>query len=77
VGARLFSSQAYNWKIVAVSLMTQRVYNNVCLSRVIVNFQLIVFDQLEPPLLPHVEIRLGKDALQALVVRIDMNNIPK
>jgi hypothetical protein len=42
-----------------------------------VNFQLIVFDQLEPSSLPHVQIWLGEDVIQALVVRIDMNHIPK
>jgi hypothetical protein len=44
--------------------------------RMIVHFKLIVFDQLEPPSLPHVQFRLGKDLLQAFVVRIDMNHIP-
>jgi hypothetical protein len=42
-----------------------------------VDFQLIVLDQLEPSSLPHVQIRLGKDVLQAFVVYIDMNHIPK
>jgi hypothetical protein len=60
-----------------VSLATQRVHNNICLFQVIVNFQLIVFDQLETFSLPHVQIGLGKDVLQALVVRINMNHIPK
>jgi hypothetical protein len=73
---RLFFSQAYSQQVVAVSLPTQRVRNDDCLSWVIVNFQLIVLDQLEPSLLPHVQIRLGKDRLQAFVVRIDMNHIP-
>jgi hypothetical protein len=42
-----------------------------------VHFKLIVFDQLEPPSLSHVQIQLCKDVLQAFVVRIDMNHIPK
>jgi hypothetical protein len=57
--------------------MTQRVYNDICLSLVIVNFQLIVLDQLEPSSLSHVQIWLGKNVLQAFVVRIDVNHIPK
>jgi hypothetical protein len=57
--------------------MTQRVRNDVCLSRVVVNFQLVVFDELKPSSLHHVQIWLGKDVLQAFVVRIDMNHIPK
>jgi hypothetical protein len=50
--------------------------NDVCLTQVIVNFHLIVLDQLEPPSLPHVQIRLDKDVLQAFVVRVDMKHIP-
>jgi hypothetical protein len=57
-------------------LATQRIRNNVCLTRGIVNFQSIVLDQLEPPSLPHIQIQLGKDVLQAFVVRINMNHIP-
>jgi hypothetical protein len=59
-----------------VSLVTQRIRNNVCLTWVIVNFQLIVFDELEPPSLPHVQVWLSEDVLQAFVVHIDMNHIP-
>jgi hypothetical protein len=67
----------YNWQVVVVSLMTQRACNDVCLSWVIVNFQLVVLDQLKPSSLPRVQICLGKDVLQAFVVHIDMNHIPK
>jgi hypothetical protein len=77
MGAGLFSSQSYSRQVVAVSLVTQHVNNDVCLSRVILNFQLIVLDQFEPPSLPHVQIWLCKDVLQAFVVYIDMNHITK
>jgi hypothetical protein len=77
LGARLFSSQAYSWQVVTVSLVTQRIHNNVCLSRVIMNFQLLVFDQLEPPSLSLVQVRSSEDVLKAFVVCIDMNHIPK
>jgi hypothetical protein len=60
-----------------VSLTTQRVHNDVCLSQVLVNFQLIVFDQLESSSLSHVQTWLSKDVLQDFVVRIDMNHISK
>jgi hypothetical protein len=76
MGTRLFSSQAYSRQVVALSLATQRIRNDICISRVIVNFQLVVFDQLEPPSLSHVQIRLSEDVLKAFVVRIDMNHIP-
>jgi hypothetical protein len=59
LGGRLFSSQAYSWQVVAVSLTSQCVRIDFCLTQVLVNFQLIVLDQLKPPLLPHVQIRLG------------------
>jgi hypothetical protein len=71
-----FDNYAYSWQVVVVSLTTQRVCNDVCLFRVIVNFQLVVLDQLKPSSLPHVQIWLGKDVLQAFVVCIDMNHIP-
>jgi hypothetical protein len=57
--------------------MTQVVCNDICLSPVIVNFQLVVLDQLKPSSLPHIQIWLGKDVLQAFVVRINVNHIPK
>jgi hypothetical protein len=58
-----------------VSLAAQRVYDDICLTQVIVNFHLVVLDQLEPPSVPYVQIRLGKEVLQAFVVRVDMNHI--
>jgi hypothetical protein len=60
-----------------VSLVTQHILNDICLAQVIVPFQLIVFHQLKPPALSHVEIQLGKDVLQSFVVRIDMKHIPQ
>jgi hypothetical protein len=66
----------HNRQIVVVSLVTQCVYDHICLPRVVVHFQLIVHDQLEPSSLPQIKIRLGKDLLQALVVCIDVNHIP-
>jgi hypothetical protein len=62
--------------VVVVSLATQRICNDICLSRVVVNFQLVVLDQLMPSSLPHVQVRLSENVLQAVVIRIDMNHIP-
>ncbi len=67
----------HNWQVVVVSLATQHVCNDIFLSWVIVNFQIVVLDQLEPSLLPLVQVRLSENVLQALVVRIDMSHIPK
>jgi hypothetical protein len=36
-GVGLFSDKMNNWQIVAVSLATQRVRNDICLARMIVN----------------------------------------
>jgi hypothetical protein len=44
---------------------------------VVVDFQLVVLDQLKPSLLPHIQVRLSEDVLQDFVVCIDMNHIPK
>jgi hypothetical protein len=62
---------------VAVSLAAQHVRNDVFLTQVIMNFQFIVLDQLEPHSLPHVQIHLGEeDVLQAFVVHVDMDHVP-
>jgi hypothetical protein len=44
--AGLFSGKMNNRKIVVVSLMTQRVCNNLFLARMIMNLQLVNLDQL-------------------------------
>jgi hypothetical protein len=42
-------------------LLTQGIRNQIRLARVIVNFQVIVFDELQPTTLPKVEIFLSED----------------
>jgi hypothetical protein len=44
-------------------LSTQGICNQIHLARMIVNFQVIVFDELQPTVLPEVEIFLSKDVL--------------
>jgi hypothetical protein len=58
-------------------LEAQGVHNNIRLSRMVMNHQIIVLDQFQPFSLAHVQIGLGEDILQALVVGEDMNHIPK
>jgi hypothetical protein len=36
------------------------------------HFQVVVFDQFQPSSLSHVEVGLGKDVLEALVIYIDV-----
>jgi hypothetical protein len=38
----------------------------------IVNVQVIIFDEFQPSALPKVKIFLGKDKLQALMISIDL-----
>jgi hypothetical protein len=57
--------------------VTPGICNHVCLARVIVNLKIIVLDQLQPSSLPHVQIRLSENVLQALVINEDMSHIPK
>jgi hypothetical protein len=59
-----------------MSFTAQGIHNHICLTGVIVNLQIIVLDQLQPPSLAHVQISLSENLLQALVVGEDMNHIP-
>ena len=34
--------------------------------------KIIIFDQLKPPSLPHVQLRLGKDILETLIICVDI-----
>jgi hypothetical protein len=75
--AGFFSDEGNNWQIIAMLLMDQGICNDICLPRMIMSLQIIVLDQLQPSSLVHVQIQLGEDTLQALVVSEDMNHIPK
>jgi hypothetical protein len=55
--------------------MAQSISNNVCLARMIVNLEIIIFNQLEPSSLTHVQLWLGKDIFEAFMVRIDIAHI--
>jgi hypothetical protein len=61
----------------SVSLVTQHVHNYICLAWMIVNFQLVVLDQLKQSSLPHVQVQLREDVLQAHVVYVDVSHITK
>jgi hypothetical protein len=60
-----------------VSFVAQGVRNHIRLTWMIVNLKIIVFNQLQPSSLPHVQINMSKKVLQALVVSEDMSHIPK
>jgi hypothetical protein len=60
-----------------VSLAAQGIRNHIHLTKMIVNLKIIVIDQLQPSSLPHVQISLGENVLQSLVINEDMSHIPK
>jgi hypothetical protein len=43
----------------------------------IVNFKIIVFDELKPPMLPHVEIELGENIFKTLMIGVHVAIITK
>jgi hypothetical protein len=52
-------------------LSTQGIRNQIRLARIIVNFQVIILDELQPSALPKVKILLSKNVFQALVIIVD------
>jgi hypothetical protein len=74
---RSFPRATDNRQVVAVSLAAQGIRNHIHLTKMIVNLKIIVLDQLEPSSLPHVQISLGENVLQSLVINEDMSHIPK
>jgi hypothetical protein len=59
-------------QVVAVMLATQSVGYDVCLAGVVVNVQVVVRDQLQPPSLSQVQFKLGEDIFQALMIGINV-----
>ena len=51
---------------------TQSICYNICFSWMILNLQIIVFKQLKSTLLSEIELLLGEDILQTLMVNIDL-----
>jgi hypothetical protein len=72
-----FPNEADSRQVVAVSLPAQGIRNHIRLPHMIVNLHIIVLDQLQPCSLAHVLISLSENVLQAFVVDVDMNHIPK
>jgi hypothetical protein len=55
-----------------VLLSTQGIYNQIRLARVIVNFQIIILNKLQPSVLPKIEILLSEYVLQTLMIRVHL-----
>jgi hypothetical protein len=60
---------------VTMGLMAQSIGNNVRLAKMIVNLEIIIFDHLKPSSLMHVQLSLGEDIFEALMVSIDIAHI--
>ena len=60
---------------IAINFATECVGNNICLTRMILETHVVIFEQLQPPPLPKVQIWLGEQILQALVVGVDFTAI--
>ena len=53
-------------------LSTQGICNQIRLARMVMNLQVIILDELQPTVLPKVEILLSEDVFQALVIGVDL-----
>jgi len=56
----------------AMCLAAECICNHISLAWMIVHFQIVIFYQLKPTSLPHIQICLREDILEALMVRIDI-----
>jgi hypothetical protein len=63
--------------MIASVFAAQGIGNHICLARMIMDFQLIIFDQFQPSSLPHVQVRLDEKILQTLMISVDMHQITK
>jgi hypothetical protein len=53
-------------------LLTQGIRNQIRLARMVMNIQVIVFNELQLTVFPEVEIFLSEDVFQALVIGVDL-----
>jgi hypothetical protein len=53
-------------------LSTQGICNQIRLAWVVMNLQIIIFNEFQPSALPKVEILLGEYILQALVIGVHL-----
>jgi hypothetical protein len=61
----------------AGGLATECICHYISFAWVIMDFQFIILNKLEPSPLSHIELGLGKDILQTFVVCINMTDIPQ
>src|SRR6185369_12848570 len=79
---QLLELLAYLWRHlesnghVDIASPAQSICYNIGLTRMIVNLQVIVLDQLQPSSLSHVQLTLREYILEALVISIDITLLP-
>jgi hypothetical protein len=56
--------------------MAQGISNYVGFPQMVVNFQVVVLNQLQPSTLSHIQILLGEEVLEALMISIDVALVP-
>jgi hypothetical protein len=62
---------------IATTFATNRIGHHICLPGVIMNAQIIILDEFEPPTLPQVQVGLSEKIFQTLVVGVDVARFPK
>jgi hypothetical protein len=55
--------------------MAQSIGNHICLAGMIVHLEIIIFNQLKPSFLMHIQLGLSEDIFEAFMVSIDIANI--
>jgi hypothetical protein len=68
--AHLVPSHASGKSSVAILLVTQSIGYDVGLSEVVIDSDVIILNQLYPSALPQIQINLGKQVIEALVVMV-------
>jgi hypothetical protein len=53
-------SDRLNHDVIVVLFTADGISNNIWFSKMIMNLQFVIFDQLQPSLLPHIQIRLSE-----------------
>ena len=59
-----------------MTLAAQRICYDIGLSGMIVQFHIIILDELQPPPFPEVQLLLCENVLQTLMIRVHVTMIP-
>src|SRR4051794_35108396 len=56
-------------------LSAESVSDNIRLARMVVDIHIIILDQLHPSTLPHIQLLLSKNVLEALMIGIQLTHV--